>query len=90
MQKPTAQPALQLRMAEEVRVVGWQIAGLDPGKEGALWSFCVFLFPLPLLQHNIYFSEMPNSAPCDINSRFAIDVSGPKTSLEAASIIFYK
>lgn len=45
MQKPTAQPALQLRMAKEVRVVGWQIAGLDPGKEGALWSFCVFFFP---------------------------------------------
>jgi len=42
VQKPTAQPALQLRMAKEVRVVGWQIAGLDPGKEGALWSFCVF------------------------------------------------
>lgn len=33
---------------------------------------------------------MPNPAPCDVSSRFAIDVSGPKTSLEAASIIFYK
>lgn len=50
----------------------------------------VFFFSLPLLQHNIYFPEMPNPAPCDVSSRFAIDVSGPKTSLEAASIIFYK
>lgn len=56
MQKPTAQPALQLRMAKEVRVVGWQIAGLDPGKEGALWSFCVFFFPC-LFYNTIYTSQ---------------------------------